>query len=281
MTDASTTSGQPNRHLDGATSAIAEDLLNGRPAAVISAPDSNRDKRFLLQRARDLARSPVVLPAVLVVVIALVLWTLVALSAADGKAQFKAAVLSLLAVSAGCLVLTWMRPQRAGLSPPHVMLSLGFGGMLLGLSIDTLQHGPTLLDSVCRNSSGLGFQGSLMLHLSYLPAMHVGMLIGGLSAIPTLRALQAGCGRYFCSMLAQNLMCSSWMLIGMTLGALWLRNWQMLVNQRAGLGGGADSLSGMLGGMFAGMTWGMVISVALYRLYLIWRTQPKRALKAA
>jgi predicted lipid-binding transport protein (Tim44 family) len=55
----------------------------------------------------------------------------------------------------------------------------------------------------------------------------------------------------------------------------------MWVNDRAGLGASSDSLSGMLGGMFAGMTWGMVISVALYRVFLVWRTQPDRRLKIA
>lgn len=231
--------------------------------------------------ARRWAASPFVLPVLVVLVIAITLSTLMNVSGAGTDARFKATVLSLLAVSSGCLVLTWMRPQRAGLSPPHVMLSLGFGGMLLGLSIDSLHYGPALLDTICRSSAGLGFQGSLALHLRFLPAMHVGMLMGGLLAIPTLRALRPGCGRYFCSMLAQNLLCSTWMLVGMTVGALWLRNWQMWVNDRAGLGASSDSLSGMLGGMFAGMTWGMVISVALYRVFLVWRTQPDRRLKIA
>ena len=190
-------------------------------------------------------------------------------------------VISLAIVGAGCWVLTLIRPQRAGLSPPHVMLSLGFGGMLIGLWIDASQFGLVQLQSVCRASGELAYVDSLFLHVRYLPAMHIGMLLGGLTAIPTLRALHPGCGRYLCSMLAQNLLCSGWMLIGMTLGALWLRNWQMWLIQGADMSVGADSLSGMLGGMFAGMTWGMVLSVALYRCYLNWRTQPKRALKVA
>jgi len=83
------------------------------------------------------------------------------------------------------------------------------------------------------------------------------MLAGGLLAIPSLRLLRPHCGRYLCSLFAQNLMCSGWMLVGMTAGALWLSRWQ--------LSAGTSTLPGMLGGMFVGMTWGMVISVVLYR----------------
>ncbi|MBJ7469244.1 MAG: hypothetical protein JHD06_10605, partial [Rhodoferax sp.] len=34
---------------------------------------------------------------------------------------------------------------------------------------------------------------------------------------------------------------------------------------------GNSSLTAMLGGMFVGMTWGMVVSVALYRAFFAWR----------
>ena len=67
---------------------------------------------------------------------------------------------------------------------------------------------------------------SLVLHMVFLPGMHVGMLAGGLLAIPSLRMLRAHCGRYLCSLFAQNLMCSGWMLVGMTTGALWVARWQ-------------------------------------------------------
>ena len=176
----------------------------------------------------------------------------------------------------GCLAMTKIRPQRAGLSPPHVMLSLGFGGMLIGLWIDMLHAGPILLDSICRSGAQLVFLDSLLLHLHFLPAMHIGMFLGGLLAIPTLRVLHPRCGRYLCSMLAQNLLCSSWMLIGMTLGALWMSRWSKLLSDLPAINPLGDQAGGslgvMLGGMFAGMTWGMVISVALYRLFIIWRT---------
>jgi hypothetical protein len=66
-----------------------------------------------------------------------------------------------------------------------------------------------------------------------------------------------------CSVLTQNLLCSGWMLLGMTAGAIWLVRWQVAL--------GNSSLTAMLGGMFVGMTWGMVVSVALYRAFFAWR----------
>jgi hypothetical protein len=204
-------------------------------------------------------------PALLVAAVGLTLWSLGRSSALPGSAQPLLTGLTLLAVAAGCAALALIRPQRAGLSPPHVMLSLGFGGMLLGLLYDVLQSGPARLDSLCSASAGLGLLESLELHLEFLPGMHVGMLAGGLLAIPSLRVLRPHCGRYLCSLFAQNLMCSGWMLIGMTGGALWLARWQLTT--------GTSTLPGMLGGMFAGMTWGMVLSVALYRGFFAWRNR--------
>ncbi len=205
-------------------------------------------------------------PAVLVLLAGLTLWSLGQSGAAGSKNLPAIVVLTLVAVAAGCAVLAWVRPQRAGLSPPHVMLSLGFGGMLLGLLYDVHQAGPARLDSLCAQAASLGFMDSLRLHLAFLPGMHAGMLAGGLLAIPALRLLRPHCGRYLCSLLAQNLLCSGWMLVGMTAGALWLSRWP--------LASGSSTLPGMLGGMFVGMTWGMVISVALYRGFFTLRRKP-------
>lgn len=205
-------------------------------------------------------------PALLVAVVALTLWSIGRSSALPGNSQPALIGLTLLAVAGGCAALAWIRPQRAGLSPPHVMLSLGFGGMLLGLLWDVLQAGPARLDSLCSQTSGLDFMDSLLLHIEFLPGMHLGMLAGGLLAIPSLRVLRPHCGRYLCSLFAQNLMCSGWMLVGMTGGALWLARWQAS-------SAGGSTLPGMLGGMFAGMTWGMVLSVALYRGFFVWRNR--------
>lgn len=205
-------------------------------------------------------------PAVLVLLVGLTLWAVGQSGAAGARShQTVVILLTLAAVAAGCAALAWVRPQRAGLSPPHVMLSLGFGGMLLGLLYDFYDAGPARLDSLCAQSANLGFMDSLQLHLEFLPGMHAGMLAGGLLAIPSLRLLRPHCGRYLCSLFAQNLMCSSWMLVGMTGGALWLSRWQ--------LSAGTSTLPGMLGGMFVGMTWGMVISVALYRGFFTWRNR--------
>ena len=209
--------------------------------------------------------SSVITPALLVALVGVTLWLLGRQSVA---VQGNSPVLilgSLMAVASGCAALAWIRPQRAGLSPPHVMLSLGFGGMLLGLLYDLAHAGPARLESLCAQTGSLGFMDSLVLHIEFLPGMHVGMLVGGLLAIPSLRMLRAHCGRYLCSLFVQNLMCSGWMLVGMTTGALWVARWQ------AELGG--SSLSGMLGSMFVGMTWGMVVSVGLYRGFFTWRNR--------
>jgi hypothetical protein len=148
------------------------------------------------------------------------------------------------------------------------MLSLGFGGMFLGLLFDVMNAGPERLQSLCSQSTALGFLDSLALHLEFLPGMHAGMLAGGLLAIPSLRLLRSHCGRYLCSLFAQNLMCSTWMMVGMTLGAVWLSRWQVV--------GSTSTLSGMLGGMFVGMTWGMVVSVALYRGFFLVRHRAQK-----
>jgi hypothetical protein len=203
-------------------------------------------------------------PALLLAVVGATLWfteRTPALPAVDGR--WWIIFLSLLAVAAGCAALSWVRPQRAGLSPPHVMLSLGFGGMLAGLLFDLAGAGPAQLGSLCQQSASLTTWQSFLLHVQYLPGMHMGMLLGGLLAIPSLRLLRSHCGRYLCSMLLQNVMCSAWMLLGMTLGAVWLVRLQLAL--------GAASVTAMLGGMFVGMTWGMVLSVALYRSYFLWR----------
>ena len=209
--------------------------------------------------------SSVITPIVLMTLTGMTLWLLRRQSLAVQDGQIALIVGTLAAVALGCAALAAVRPQRAGLSPPHIMLSLGFGGMLLGLLYDVANAGPARLDSLCAQSAPLGFVDSLALHAIFLPGMHAGMLAGGLLAIPSLRLLRSHCGRYLCSLLFQNLMCSAWMLVGMTLGALWLSRWQAE--------SGVSSLPGMLGSMFVGMTWGMVVSVALYRGFFTLRNR--------
>ena len=207
--------------------------------------------------------SSAVTPGLLLLAVAATLWGMGTPLGGAGASQIAVIILSMLLVGLGCGALSLVRPQRAGLSPPYIMLSLGFGGMLIGLLVDVLQAGPARLASLCTQAAPLDFFDSLQLHMAFLPAMHAGMLTGGLLAIPSLRLLRQHCGRYLCSVLAQNLLCSGWMLLGMTAGAIWLVRWQVAL--------GNSSLTAMLGGMFVGMTWGMVLSVALYRAFFAWR----------
>lgn len=213
--------------------------------------------------------STAVTPAILVALTGLTLWSLGQTGPTGHQNLSLIIVLTLVAVAAGCTALAWVRPQRAGVSPPHVMLSLGFGGMLLGLLFDLYHAGPARLDSLCVQSASLGFMDSFLLHLAFLPGMHIGMLAGGLLSIPVLRQLRPHCGRYLCSLFLQNVMCSGWMLAGMTMGALWFA--------RTVQTAGSNTLPGMLGGMFVGMTWGMVISVVLYRSFFTLRKPPHLA----
>jgi hypothetical protein len=204
-------------------------------------------------------------PALLLLLTGVALWSLGQNPSGSDPQLLITVISSLAAVAAGCVALAWVRPQRAGLSPPHVMLSLGFGGMLAGLLLDIRYAGLVQLASLCSQTSTMGIVDGLRLHLMFLPWMHLGMLAGGLLAIPSLRSLRTHCGQYLCSLFMQNLMCSGWMILGMTLGALWLGRWQ--------LSSGGSTLAGMLGGMFVGMTWGMVLSVALYRTFFFWRNR--------
>lgn len=209
--------------------------------------------------------SAAITPTLLLLAVGATLWGLGSRGNPTATSFGAVTALSLLLVALGCAALSWVRPQRAGLSPPYIMLSLGFGGMLLGLAVDLVLGGPARLESLCSQSVRMTFAESLELHIAFLPAMHAGMLTGGLLAIPSLRLLRQHCGRYLCSLLTQNLLCSAWMLMGMTAGALWLVRWQVAA--------GTSSLPGMLGGMFVGMTWGMVASVALYRAFFALRNR--------
>jgi len=179
---------------------------------------------------------------------------------------WKVFYLALFSVGGGCYVLSRLRPQAMGLSPPHVMLTLGFGGMLIGLFFDFQRTPVAIIASICSTSHSLSFLDSLRLHIALMPYMHIGMLIGGLGAIPSLRLLRPEC-RKLCSLLAQNILCSVWMLLGMTIGAVFF----VQIFQQSSASN--LSLGAMLAGMFVGMVWGMVLSVFLYRSYFRWRDQ--------
>lgn len=186
--------------------------------------------------------------------------------AGDGGASLL--LLTLAGVVSGCAALTWLRPQRVGLSPPNVMLSLGIGGMLIGLFWDTARTPIAVLETLCVTNSPPALLDSMMFHASLFPGMHALMVLGGISAIPTLRLLRPECRR-LCSMLTQNILCSSWMLVGMTLGST------MFVQSIRSMNG--ISVDKMLGGMFTGMVWGMVISVGLYRMFFVIQDRRERS----
>lgn len=194
----------------------------------------------------------------LLLLVALTLW----LVRGVGSGDWHLMLLTLAGVASGCLVLALLRPQRIGLSPPNVMLSLGIGGMLLGLLWDGLQTPLGMIEALCVTSNQFDFFESMRFHMTLLPGMHVMMVAGGIAAIPTLRVLRPECRR-LCSMLTQNVLCSTWMLLGMTLGAT------VFVQSIRSVNGLA--LDRMLGGMFTGMVWGMAISVGAYRLFFITR----------
>lgn len=194
----------------------------------------------------------------LLLLVAVTLW----LVRGVGDGDWHLMLLTLAGVASGCMVLALLRPQRIGLSPPNVMLSLGIGGMLLGLLWDGSHTPLAMLEALCVASNEYSFFESMRFHMSLLPGMHVMMVAGGIAAIPTLRVLRPECRR-LCSMLTQNVLCSTWMLAGMTLGATVFVQSIRSLNVLA--------LDRMLGGMFTGMVWGMAISVGAYRLFFILR----------
>lgn len=162
------------------------------------------------------------------------------------------------AVLLGTAALGWLRPQRVGFTAPQAMLVLGAAGMLLGLAVDSRTTELAALASLCAQTDR-SLWAMLKLHWTLLPWMHVGMWVGGFAAIPLLRTVRPHCRRQFCARVAQNIACSVWMTVGMAAGVLVFEYVIAVIGQR--------SAASMLGGMFAGMVWGMVASVALYRLY--------------
>ncbi|HYA65933.1 MAG TPA: hypothetical protein VEE84_04555 [Burkholderiaceae bacterium] len=180
------------------------------------------------------------------------------LAATGGEHESVWVQLTALAIVGGYVALGWLRSARVGITAPQIMLLLGAAGMVGGLAFDERTGGVTALVSLCQAGTG-DFVRTMGLHWHLLPATHWGMILGGLATVPLLRFLRRGCRRQFCARLVQNLACSAWMIVGMSAGAvgfLQLATW-----------GGGRGAAPMLGGMFAGMVWGMVASVAIYRLW--------------
>ena len=140
------------------------------------------------------------------------------------------------------------------LPAPRAMLMLGAFGMVLGLLVDSRTLAPAALAAIC-GPADRGLWPLMQLHWALLPWTHVGMWAGGLAAIPALRAVRPGCRRKYCVRLAQNVICSAWMTVGMSVGALVFE------------GIGAPSIARSALAMLAGMICGMAISIGLYRLW--------------
>jgi len=171
-------------------------------------------------------------------------------------------------VLTGFVALGWLRPARVGITAPQAMMLLGTLGMLAGLAIDVHNAGLAAIASMCA-ASAPDFLSVARLHLEWLPAMHLGMLAGGLGALAWLRRVRPGCRRQFCARFVQNIACSGWMMIGMVAG--------VILYYRLAAWVGSAGVPAMLGGMIGGMVWGMVVSVSIYRVWIGLRIAGLRA----
>jgi hypothetical protein len=162
-------------------------------------------------------------------------------------------------VLTGFVALGWLRPARVGITAPQAMMLLGTLGMLGGLSLDVQRAGLDAIASICAIRAP-DFVAVAQLHLEWLPAMHVGMVAGGLGALVWLRRVRPGCRRQFCARFMQNITCSGWMIVGMVAG--------VVLYYRLAVWFGTAGVPAMLGGMIGGMVWGMVVSVSIYRVYI-------------
>lgn len=162
-------------------------------------------------------------------------------------------------VLTGFVALGWLRPALVGITAPQAMMLLGTVGMLGGLAIDVHRAGLAAIASMCA-ASGPDFLAVARMHLEWLPAMHVGMVAGGLGALVWLRRVRPGCRRQFCARFLQNITCSGWMMVGMVAG--------VILYYRLAAWLGSAGVPAMLGGMIGGMVWGMVVSVSIYRMII-------------
>ena len=167
--------------------------------------------------------------------------------------------LTAFSVLTGFAALGWLRPARVGITAPQAMMLLGTLGMLGGLALDVHRAGLEAIASMCA-SSAPDFLSVAQLHLAWLPAMHLGMVAGGLGALAWLRRVRPGCRRQFCARFVQNIACSGWMMVGMVAG--------VILYYRLAAWFGSAGVPAMLGGMIGGMVWGMVVSVSIYRVYI-------------
>ena len=141
-------------------------------------------------------------------------------------------------VLAGLLALPRLRPARGGLTSPQWMLLLGAGGMAAGHGAGRPPGRTGNAGRSCSGPADLG--GMLALHLRQLPLAHLGMVAGGLVVMPLMPRLRRGCRRQLCAQLGQNLLCSTWMVVGMAAGSLvflQLAGWSGAVREPAAVPG--------------------------------------------
>ncbi|POR51485.1 hypothetical protein B0G62_10614 [Paraburkholderia eburnea] len=169
---------------------------------------------------------------------------------------------------APCLALAgWLVLRRLSSTDPEAhlsrnMLLFGTFGMLAGLALDARGPGLALIASQCGAGATPGPLQVSYLHWRALPAMHIGMLSFGLSAVALRGLTRSGTHPSLCVASLRHAACPVWMLVGMTFGSI--------VCERSGMGFiGGSTFDGsavvMLGGMFAGMVWGMVAHAAFHR----------------
>jgi hypothetical protein len=165
-------------------------------------------------------------------------------------------------IGSGLFALRRLRSTSPGAA--HMLL-FGMLGMLAGLMLDLRGARLELVTSLCGGSAAAGFPQVLFLHWNSLPAMHIGMLSGGLVALPFARF------RWFARRrmrspwavdIARHAVCAVCMFAGMSVGALACQRLAALLAVSAAPSRGAVV---MLAGMFAGMVWGMVLHAALHR----------------
>jgi hypothetical protein len=167
-------------------------------------------------------------------------------------------------VLSGFVALGWLRVTRVGITAPQAMMLLATLGMLAGLALDVHRAGLAAVASMCATRAP-DFLAVARLHFEWLPAMHIGMVTGGLGALAWLRSVRPGCRRQFCARFAQNIACSGWMIVGMVAG--------VVLYYRLAAWFGTAGVPAMLGGMIGGMVWGMVVSVSIYRAFInLWAT---------
>ncbi|MFM0500035.1 hypothetical protein [Paraburkholderia caffeinilytica] len=169
---------------------------------------------------------------------------------------------------APCLAIAgWMVLRRLLSTDPEAdvsrnMVLLGTLGMLAGLALDVRGAGLALITSQCGSGGMPGVLQVAYLHWNGLPAMHIGMLSAGVSAV-SLRGLTGPGTRPSLGVdVLRHAACSAWMLAGMTVGSM--------LCERGAMGLIGTPASGqraivMLGGMFAGMVWGMAAHTAFNR----------------